>query len=274
MGSASGAHSPYRGRFAPSPTGPLHLGSVVAALASFLDAKAAQGLWLVRMEDLDPPREMPGAADDILRTLEKLHLHWDGPVIHQSQRIDAYHTGLDTLMQTGLLYRCRCSRLQLVGHDIYPGTCRHVSVPATEAGAIRCNVPDETIGFTDRIQGRIDQNLARDVGDFVLLRKDGLFAYQLAVVVDDGWQQITDIVRGNDLLDSTPRQLYLQRLLGLPTPRYAHIPLITDAVGQKLGKQQFAKAADAEHPSRTLWTALGLLRQQPEPALRDEPPAT
>jgi glutamyl-Q tRNA(Asp) synthetase len=252
----------------------LHLGSVVAALASYLDARAARGTWLVRMEDLDPPREVKGAADDILHTLEKLHLWWDESVIYQSQRSEAYRTALATLDTLGLLYRCRCSRLQLAAHAVYPGTCRTLTVPASEESALRCRVPDAIEEFADRLQGKYRQNLAAEVGDVVLLRKDGLFAYQLAVVVDDGWQRITDIVRGCDLLDSTPRQLWLQRQLELPCPRYAHVPLITGADGQKLGKQQFAEPVNAGKPSSVLWTALSLLQQQPTPDLRQAPPAT
>lgn len=273
-GSTLATRSTYRGRFAPSPTGPLHAGSVVAALASYLDARAAHGTWLVRMEDLDPPREVKGAADDILRTLEKLHLWWDEEVIYQSRRGDAYRATLDSLDAQGLLYRCRCSRLQLAAHTVYPGTCRGLGIPAGEASALRCRVPDVTEEFVDRLQGNYRQNLAADVGDFVLLRKDGLFAYQMAVVIDDGWQQITDIVRGCDLLDSTPRQLWLQRQLGLPFPHYAHVPLITGTDGQKLGKQQFAAPVNADQPSLVLWMALSLLQQLPPPDLQRAPPAT
>lgn len=261
----------YRGRFAPSPTGLLHAGSLVAALASYLDARAAGGVWLVRMEDLDPPREQPGAADAILHTLDTLGLHWDESVVYQSQRLDAYQAALAELTRQGLLFACCCSRQDLAGALVYPGTCRHCP-PTYQQGvnALRCRVPEESFGFHDRLQGPYAQQLAREVGDFVLLRKDGYFAYQLAVVVDDGVQGITDIVRGIDLLDSTPRQLYLQRCLVLPTPVYAHIPVIINASGQKLGKQQYAAAIDTSQPGKALWSALQYLQQRPDPALVHE----
>lgn len=260
----------YRGRFAPSPTGPLHLGSIVAALASFLDARAAEGVWLVRMEDLDPPREMQGAADHILRTLEQLHLWWDEDVVYQSNREEAYRAALETLQSQQLVYACRCSRSELAAAAIYPGTCRDRCLTRLNDTALRCCVPRQEFRFSDRIQGDYSQQLARDVGDFILLRKEGFFAYQLAVVVDDGWQGVTDIVRGCDLLDSTPRQLWLQQRLGLPEPRYAHAPLIINAQGQKLGKQQRSPAIDGVNAAAVLMAALGLLNQHPEPALQYE----
>lgn len=266
--------SPYRGRFAPSPTGPLHLGSIVAALASFLDARANGGRWLVRMEDLDPPRESPGAADLILRTLEQLQLHWDEPVLYQSTRSDAYRAALECLREQDLVYACRCSRLELGGSTVYPGTCRNLGLEHTAGTALRCRVPHARLDFTDLLQGRQSQQLDTEVGDFVLLRKDGYFAYQLAVVVDDGWQGITDVVRGCDLLDSTPRQLFLQHCLQLPQPRYAHIPLVINAQGQKLGKQQYSPAVDTTRPATVIWHALALLGQQPEPAWQRESPAS
>ena len=261
----------YRGRFAPSPTGPLHFGSVVAALASYLDARKAGGTWLVRMEDLDPPREVKGSASDILRTLENLQLCWDESVVYQSQRTPAYAAALEQLEKAELLYPCRCSRLLLAGQPIYPGTCRHQPISNRHDAAIRCRVPPRTFAFTDRLQGHYQQQLDTDVGDFILLRRDGWFAYQLAVVVDDGWQQITDVVRGCDLLDSTPRQIFLQQQLGLPVPRYMHIPVIIDHAGLKLGKQQNARRVDADAASRVLWNALCHLQQAPEPQLRQEP---
>ncbi len=266
--------SPYRGRFAPSPTGPLHLGSVVTALASFLDARANQGRWLVRMEDLDPPRESPGAADQILRTLEQLHLHWDEPVLYQSKRSELYRAALDCLRRQDLIYTCRCSRLDLAGTSIYPGTCRSLGLAHTVGTALRCRVPITEVGFQDRLQGDQFQRLDTSIGDFVLLRKEGYFAYQLAVVVDDAWQGITDIVRGCDLIDSTPRQIFLQKCLQLPTPRYAHIPLILNAHGQKLGKQQQSPAVDTSSPARVIWQALVLLGQRPEPRWQHESPAS
>ena len=249
------------------------MGSVVAALASYLDAKAHNGQWLVRMEDLDPPREVSGAADDILHTLEQLHLHWDGEVVYQSTRSEAYRAALHQLDAQGLLYRCRCSRLQLAGQDVYPGTCRQARICDTEPSALRCIVSAQECIFIDRLQGSYRQNLAVESGDFVLLRKDGYYAYQLAVVVDDAWQGITDIVRGCDLLDSTARQIYLQQLLSLHTPRYAHIPLLLDEAGQKLGKQQFSPKVDTKQASAALWQALDFLQQQPPHELLHESPA-
>ena len=263
----------YRGRFAPSPTGPLHFGSLVAAVGSWADARARGGEWLVRMEDLDPPREVPGAADDILRTLEALGLEADGPVIRQSERGDVYRAALDRLRDRGVLFACGCTRREIAdsglpGSDgglVYPGTCRNGPPPGREARALRVRVDDAVIAFDDALQGEVRQDLAREVGDFVLLRADGLFAYQLAVVVDDAAQGITDVVRGADLLDSTPRQILLQRLLGLPTPRYLHLPVATNGAGEKLSKQTGAPALDRSRPAPALVAALRFLGQ-PAPA--------
>jgi glutamyl-Q tRNA(Asp) synthetase len=234
----------YRGRFAPSPTGPLHFGSLVTALGSYLDAKAHGGEWLVRIEDLDTPRVVPGAADDILRTLERFGLEWDGPVLYQSSRIEAYEAALEDLRQKGLVFPCGCSRKD-VG-DRYPGTCRKALHGRRDMVSWRYRVPDETVEFLDRRLGQQRQNVAEYVGDFVLKRADGLFAYQLAVVVDDGYNGITDVVRGEDLLDSTPRQILLQRALGLPQPRYLHLPVVVNSTGQKLSKQTGATALDPD----------------------------
>lgn len=263
----------YRGRFAPSPTGPLHAGSVLAALASYLDARARKGRWLVRMEDLDPPRESQEAADSILRTLEALGLTWDESVVYQSQRGAAYAEALAQLDARALLYACNCSRQKLAGLNVYPGWCREHHIVRGSATALRCTVPETELGFDDRLQGRYAQQLARDVGDFVVHRRDGLFAYQLAVVVDDAWQGITDVVRGIDLLDSTPRQIFLQQQLGYATPRYAHVPVVVNAEGQKLGKQQFAAAIDPARPGPVLFKTLERLRQQPDPALARAAPS-
>jgi glutamyl-Q tRNA(Asp) synthetase len=258
----------YRGRFAPSPTGPLHEGSILAALASYLDAKANHGLWFVRMEDLDPPRESPAAATSILQTLEALSLHWDGQVLYQSQRQAAYEEALAEFENKKLIYACRCSRQMLADYgNVYPGTCRSLNFSVQTPVALRCRVSCRTVSFTDRIQGVLFQHLENEVGDFVILRKDGFFAYQLAVVVDDAFQGITDIVRGIDLLDSTPRQIYLQEILGFATPRYAHIPVLVNAQGQKLGKQQHAEAAATTRPSQILFKSLQRLHQNPEPEL-------
>jgi len=238
----------YVGRFAPSPTGPLHFGSLVAASASWLDCRRAGGRWLLRMEDLDAPRVMPGAADAILRQLEACGMAWDGPVVYQSARRELYDEALGKL--AGHTYPCACSRKELEdsalaidGSRIYPGTCR-AGLPAGKASrAVRLRTNAEPIRFTDRVQGAIEQSVEREVGDFVLLRADGVFAYQLAVVVDDAAQGVTDVVRGADLLDSTARQIHLQRLLGVATPRYLHLPVATNAAGEKLSKQ--TRAGDA-----------------------------
>jgi glutamyl-Q tRNA(Asp) synthetase len=266
--------SPYRGRFAPSPTGPLHIGSVVAALASYLDARSKNGTWLVRMEDLDPPRESAGASAEILRTLEALGLLWDESVVYQSHRHDAYEAALELLASQQLLYLCHCSRSELLGQTIYPGTCRGLALSAGQSSALRCRVPALEVIFDDSLQGHYGQHLGNEVGDFVVRRKDGYYAYQLAVVVDDGWQQITDVVRGIDLLESTPRQLYLQHCLQLPQPRYAHIPVVVNALGQKLGKQQLAPSISGTAPASVLVHALRYLAQSPPSTLLQEPAST
>ncbi|MCR3766842.1 tRNA glutamyl-Q(34) synthetase GluQRS, partial [Pseudomonas aeruginosa] len=228
--------SSYVGRFAPTPSGYLHFGSLVAAVASYLDARAVGGRWLVRMEDLDPPREVPGAQRAILETLERYGFEWDGAVERQSERFPAYASVIEQLLRSGLAYACTCSRKQLEDFaGIYPGFCRDAGHTRDDA-AIRLRVPELEYRFVDRVQGEVCQHLGREVGDFVIQRRDGLYAYQLAVVLDDAWQGITDIVRGADLLDSTPRQLYLQELLGLSQPRYLHVPLIVQPDGHKLGK--------------------------------------
>lgn len=264
---------PYIGRFAPTPSGFLHFGSLVAALASYLDARSAGGQWLLRMEDLDPPREIPGAQDEILRSLETYGLEWDGPVIRQSERHASYAQVVERLLAQGLAYACTCSRKQLEGSGgIYPGTCRNALHP-TEHAAIRIRVPELTYPFKDRLQGEFAQHLGREVGDFVIRRRDGLFAYQLAVVLDDAWQGVTDVVRGADLLDSTPRQLYLQELLGLPQPRYLHVPLIVQADGHKLSKSYRSPALPAAQASVQLCRALRALGQQPPNSLAVAKPA-
>jgi glutamyl-Q tRNA(Asp) synthetase len=240
----------YIGRFAPSPTGPLHMGSLVAALASWLDARAAGGRWLVRIEDLDRPRCVPGAAQAILDDLERLGLHWDGEVVYQSARTDLYRQAIDRLRRD--TYWCGCTRREIAdsslglasdGAHIYPGTCGAGTARAPRA--LRLKTSSAVIAFEDRVQGPQQQVLERDIGDFVLHRADGPFAYQLAVVVDDAEQGVTDVVRGADLLDSTPRQIYLQRLLGLPAARYLHVPIAVDARGEKLSKQTGAAPIDA-----------------------------
>lgn len=270
---------PYIGRFAPSPTGPLHLGSLVAAVASWLDARAAGGRWRVRMEDLDRPRCVAGAADTILRQLEAYALHWDGAVLRQSLRTDAYAAALAALVADGQAFPCACSRSQLAaapknaaGETIYPGTCRAGLPPGTRARACRVRVGDVSACFHDRVHGRLCQHLGSDVGDFIVKRADGLFAYQLAVVVDDAFQGVTDVVRGADLLWNTPRQIHLQTLLTLPTPRYAHMPLVTNAAGQKLSKQTLAPALPEAGRGAILAQALAALNHAPPRALTGADP--
>lgn len=260
----------YIGRFAPSPTGPLHFGSLVAALGSWLDARAAGGRWLVRMEDLDRPRCVPNAADTILRQLEHYGLVWDGVVLAQSSRDQAYEAVLQQLRDRGAVYPCTCTRSQLAGaprnvggETIYPGTCRNALVDSHLTHAWRVKLPDTSISFTDRVFGKLTQSVRAEVGDFVVRRADHLFAYQLAVVVDDAYQNITHVVRGADLLWNTPRQIMLQGLLGLPSPRYAHVPLITNAAGQKLSKQTRAAALPDRGRGGVLAQALGVLGHAP-----------
>ncbi|MFJ4143957.1 tRNA glutamyl-Q(34) synthetase GluQRS [Pseudomonas sp. NPDC089734] len=257
----------YIGRFAPTPSGYLHFGSLVAALASYLDARAAGGQWLMRMEDLDPPREVAGAQAAILETLERYGFEWDGELVRQSQRHDAYADILNRWFNHGLAYACTCSRKQLEGFQgVYPGFCRNAG-HATEDAAIRIRVPELEYRFVDRVQGTFQQHLGRDSGDFVIRRRDGLYAYQLAVVIDDAWQGVTDIVRGADLLDSTPRQLYLQELLGVPQPRYLHVPLITQPNGHKLGKSYRSPPLPADQATPLLLRALRALGQPTGPEL-------
>lgn len=258
----------YRGRFAPSPTGPLHFGSLLAAVGSFLDARSQGGEWLLRMEDLDPPREVPGAADSILHTLEAFGLYWDGDVTYQSHRHALYREALDRLKQMGQTYPCGCTRREIHAHAgsdgskrIYPGTCRDGLPPGRTARSVRLRVPDLEVSFDDRVQGAISEWLPEQSGDFILLRADGLFAYQLAVVVDDADQGITDIVRGTDLLDSTCPQITLQQALGHPTPRYLHLPVVVNEHGDKLSKQTHARAVTTDHAVATLRSVLRALGQ-------------
>lgn len=251
----------HRGRFAPSPSGRLHFGSLVAALGSWLFARAAGGEWLVRIEDFDRERTVPGAAEDILATLRAFGLESDAAAIRQSERGALYRSALDRLAAAGLAYPCHCSRSDLaVFRGIHPPEC----VPGSHDSRLpawRLRVPDETLRFVDAVQGEQRQDLRREVGDFVLWRVEGAAAYQLAVVVDDAAQGITDVVRGADLLDSTPRQVLLQRSLGLPTPRYAHLPLAVDELGRKLSKHEQSLPVDAGDPLPALRAALGFLGQ-------------
>lgn len=290
----SATASRYRGRFAPSPTGPLHFGSLVSALASWLDARAHDGAWLVRVEDIDGPRTVPGAAEDILATLERFGFHADEPPVWQSARIGLYREALDALIASGHVYPCGCTRKEIADSQlhahrrnttlIYPGTCRD-GLHGKTARAWRLRVPDDLahdslagaanptlIRFDDRWQGPQQQDLANEVGDFVLLRADGQWAYQLAVVVDDAAQTITHIVRGADLLDSTARQIWLQQCLNVPTPAHLHVPVVTNADGEKLSKQTGAQALDASRPLEALLAAakhLGLDLRDAAPASLD-----
>lgn len=268
--------TPYRGRFAPSPTGPLHFGSLVAAVGSYLDAKHHHGTWLVRIEDLDTPRCLPGMADDILDTLGHFGLHSDEPVIYQSQRTAAYKATFETLKNRGIAYPCCCTRKEIsdsalhgIEGLIYPGTCRNGLPPGRQARAWRVKINKNHLIFNDIINGEIHQSLADEIGDFVIKRADGLFAYQLAVVVDDAFQNITHIVRGADLLASTARQIYLQQLLGFNTPTYLHLPVALNEAGEKLSKQTLAEPVNKLRPVETLLNVLKFLKQNPPPGLAD-----
>lgn len=260
----------YRGRFAPSPTGPLHAGSLVAALGSYLEARTNHGVWLVRIDDLDPLRVVRGSADEILRTLEACALEWDGGIVYQSTRGPAYHAAVHALRGAGRLYACACSRREIaeaglfgIEGYVYPGTCRG-GLPETRAArAWRLATDENAIAFDDAVQGRMEQTLARDVGDFVLYRADRVYAYHLAAALDDAEEAITHVVRGADLLDSTPRHIYLQRLLGLPTPHYAHLPILVNARGEKLSKQTHAPAVDRANTVPAMLDALRFLGQSP-----------
>jgi glutamyl-Q tRNA(Asp) synthetase len=268
----------YRGRFAPSPTGPLHFGSLVAAVASFLEARSAGGEWLVRIEDLDTPRVVCGSADQILQTLDALQLHWDGAVLYQSTRTAAYEHATERLLAAKRAFLCSCSRSEIEtaqpanrkpGEDaVYPGWCRTGVREPDRDLAVRFRVDERSIEFHDRIQGLVTIDLTTETGDFVIKRRDGLFAYQLAVVVDDNAQQISHVVRGVDLLNSTPRQLLLQRALGFRHPEYAHVPLVIDDNKMKLSKSAGAGALDLKRPTEQIWRALRFLRQSPPLELR------
>jgi glutamyl-Q tRNA(Asp) synthetase len=242
----------YVGRFAPSPTGPLHIGSLVTAVASYLHARQARGEWLVRIEDIDPPREVPGAADSILSTLEALELEWDRPVLYQSSRLAAYRSTADGLLASHRAFRCRCSRSEIRASNEgesarYPGTCRERQLPRGDA-AIRARVDPGAVPFTDGLQGAIETDLDATSGDYVIVRRDGLPAYHLAVVLDDAEQGVTTIVRGVDLLESTAAHVHLQAVLGLATPRYYHLPVVVNEQRQKLSKQTGAQPIAAGEP--------------------------
>lgn len=260
----------YRGRFAPTPSGPLHFGSLVAALGSCLDARANRGEWHLRIDDLDAPRVVPGATEAILRCLEQLGFEWDGPVVHQSTRIPAYHAALHRLQWRGLLYPCACSRREIAASTTpgiegprYPGTCRNGMAAGRVARALRLRMAGAHVVFVDRLLGSQRYDLEHAVGDLPLYRADAVYSFHLASAVDDGELAMTDVVRGADLLASSARQVYLLELLGLPVPRYAHLPVAVDARGEKLSKQTGAAAIDANAPARTLVAGLRFLGQDP-----------
>lgn len=273
----------YKGRFAPSPSGPLHFGSILAAMASYCDARAAKGRWLVRIEDIDAPRSRDQYASDILSTLNLYGFEWDQEVVWQSERTSLYRQALTQLSKQGLIYPCSCSRKmvdaaygdQASAERIYPGTCRHRSTPLSDVEQVawRMKVPDASIEFDDRLQGHQQQQLSREVGDFVLRRADDIYTYQLAVVVDDAEQGISHVVRGADLLASTPRQIWLQQCLGLATPCYLHIPVAMDGNGKKLSKQTLAQAVTKENAVEVLLAAWSFLDQIPPKATPGTPTA-
>jgi len=260
---------PYIGRFAPSPTGPLHFGSLYTALASFLQARSQQGLWLLRIDDLDTPRNIKGSADSILKTLDAFGLYWDDTVVYQSQYLDDYHENLDQLVKDKLIYPCTCSRKTLT--DVYSGVCRNKQTLPSSPYSLRIKTDNRIISFNDELQGLISHNLAEQHGDFILKRKDQIIAYQFAVVIDDDRQHINHVVRGFDLLDSTPRQIYLQQLLGLVPPGYMHVPVIIDEQGFKLSKQTLATAVDIKKPHMVIFELLTLLKQNPPSELQHAP---
>ncbi|MGY6274942.1 tRNA glutamyl-Q(34) synthetase GluQRS [Methylomonas sp. MgM2] len=266
--------SRYIGRFAPSPTGQLHLGSLYTALASYLDARRHGGIWLLRIDDLDTPRNAAGAIDAILHCLERFGLHWDGEIYYQSRYLSKYQAILKHLQEQHWLYACRCSRKILRHTAVYPGVCRYAGFSFDEPSAWRLKVQDISIEFDDALQGKVNHHLSREHGDFIIRRKDNIIAYQFAVVIDDYLQKITHVVRGIDLLDSTPKQIYQQRLLAYPHPRYMHLPLIVDDQGHKLSKQNLATPVDDSQPEPTLFLLLNMLQQNPPSSLRNAPVAT
>jgi glutamyl-Q tRNA(Asp) synthetase len=269
---------PYRGRFAPTPSGPLHFGSIVAALGSCLDARAHGGEWHLRIDDLDSPRVAPGAEGEILRCLEALGFEWDGALVHQSTRREAYHAALHRLRSHAAVYPCACSRSEIaaiarLGKDgpVYPGTCRDGMPIGAPARALRVLTAGSTLRFEDRVLGTQQRDLERGSGDFPLYRADGVFSFHLAAAVDDAEGGMTDIVRGADLLESSARQAWLLLRMGLPVPRYAHLPVALDAAGRKLSKQTHAAAVDTAQPVTALVRALRFLGQMPPPELeRDD----
>ena len=255
----------YKGRFAPSPTGPVHYGTLIAAVGSYLQAKKSNGEWLIRMEDVDITRKIDGADVDILNTLVAFGFEWHGEIIYQSKQTEHYQQALEQLVSRSLVFPCLCSRKQLAKtkSSIYPGTCRNRHLPEKKEHALRLLAKDKTICFNDAVMGKQSQNIQKQCGDIVIKRRDGLFAYQLAVVVDDARQGISEIVRGADLLDSTPRQIYLQQLLNYPTPDYCHLPLAVDHSGNKISKSEGATKIDLQHKEQQLISVLDFLGQNP-----------
>jgi len=268
----------YRGRFAPSPTGPLHLGSMITAVASYLQAKSQNGHWLLKIDDIDTPRVVAGASDNILRTLACFKMYWDESIVYQSQQQPHYQAALEQLVEQNETYHCLCSRSHMATiakpgpyGPIYPGKCRQRKQrPAHDRSAIRLKTHTTHITISDKLQGLISQNIQQDIGDFVIQRADGIFSYQLSVVVDDYQQKITEIVRGFDLLDSTPRQVYLQQRLHFPTPSYAHVPILVNRQGQKLSKQNLAAAVPHHHPEKILLKVFQWLGLNPPAELQRE----
>ena len=254
----------YTGHFAPSPTGPVHFGTLIAAVGSYLQAKKNNGAWLIRIEDVDVTRKIEGADVDILNTLEAFGFEWQGDIVYQSERSEYYQQALDQLITQSLVFPCICSRKQLAesNSDVYPGSCRDRNLPEKNQHALRLQAKDISIKFNDTVMGAQSQNIKQQCGDFIIRRRDNLFAYQLAVVVDDALQNITEIVRGADLLDSTARQIYLQQLLHYPTPDYCHLPLAIDATGNKISKSEGAAKIDINNKEKSLISALNFLGQQ------------
>lgn len=261
----------YKGRFAPSPTGPVHFGTLIAAVGSYLQAKKNNGEWLIRMEDVDTTRKVEGSDKEILETLEAFGFEWDGEIIYQSGQNEHYENALQQLISRSLVFPCTCTRKQLTcsNNSTYPGTCRNRPFPDEGEHALRLLAKDINIKFSDIVMGKQSQNIAQQCGDFVIKRRDGLFAYQLAVVVDDAVQNITEIVRGSDLLDSTPRQIYIQQLLGYQTPAYCHLPLAVDSNGDKISKSEGAARVDVNNKEKLMCRVLEFLGQSPPLDLAD-----
>ena len=259
--------TPVIGRFAPSPSGDLHFGSLVSAVGSYLEAKSVAGTWLLRVEDIDPPREIPGSATRICNDLKRLGMEPDGPILYQSSRLAAYQRAMEQLLRDGLAYPCACSRKDLPATGIYPGTCRKGIPEGKHPRSIRFYVKTGVYAFTDKLQGRLSESPAELNGDFVIRRADGLFAYQLAVVVDDHFQGVTQVVRGADLLDSTLRQIILQKAMGFKSPEYMHLPVALSGDGKKLGKRFSADPVIHQDPAYAVSRALEFLGQKPPAGL-------